>query len=235
MRKVTSHGSQPQESFGGIPMVHVNNTSDQDAGQVDFSETEQFLTLLDPGPNPLFSFQTFDDGRDEPKRAALTKVLHATRDQLPAVLPKLQLLNAGGAGVFVTVNETNGRGRKGADIVRVRALYIDLDGAPLEPVLTSERPPHIVTATSPGRYHAYWLVQGMPLEDFRAAQEALLEKFGGDRNVKSVEHVMRVPGFFHRKGTPVLCRIHTVNQRRPYRTNEFEKKLQPVYVPSADS
>src|SRR5215813_12370023 len=166
--------------------------------------------------------------------AALTKVLHATRDQLPAVLPKLQQLNAGGAGVFVTVNETNGRGRKGRDIIRVRALHIDLDGAPLEPVLTSERPPHIVTATSPGRYHAYWLVEGMALEDFRGAQEALLEKFGGDRNVKSVEHVMRVPGFFHRKGEPFLCRIHRVNQRPPY-PDEFEKKPQPVHVPNADS
>ena len=122
-----------------------------------------------------------------------------------------------------------------ADIVCVRALYVDLDGAPLEPVLTSERPPHIVTATSPGKFHCYWLVEGMPLEDFRGAQEALLEKFGGDRNVKSVEHVMRVPGFLHRKGEPFLCRIHTVNQRPPYRADEFEKKPQPVYVPSADS
>jgi hypothetical protein len=162
-------------------------------------------------------------------------VLHATRDQLPVVLPKLQLLNAGGAGVFVTVNETNGRGRKGSDIVCVRALYVDLDGAPLEPVLTSERPPHIVNATSPGKFHCYWLVEDMPLEDFRGAQEALLEKFGGDRNVKSVEHVMRVPGFFHRKGAPFLCRIHTVNQRPPYRADEFEKKPQPVYVPRTDN
>jgi len=156
-------------------MVHVNNTSDHDAGQVDFSETNQFLALLDPGQNPLFSFQTFDDGRDEPKRAALTKVLHATRDQLPVVLPKLQLLNAGGAGIFVTVNATNGNGRKGADIVRVRALHIDLDGAPLAPVLADPRPPHIVTGTSPGKFHCYWLVEGMSLEDFRGAQEALLE------------------------------------------------------------
>src|SRR5215831_3081267 len=75
----------------------------------------------------------------------------------------------------------------------------------------------------------------MPLEDFRGAQEALLEKFGGDRNVKSVEHVMRMPGFFHRKGEPFLCHIHRVNQRPPYRADEFEKKPQPVYVPSADS
>jgi len=213
-------------------MAITNNNPNQDPGK---AETEQFLALLDPGQNPLFSFQTFDDGRDEPKRAVLTKVLHATRDQLPVVLPKLQLLNAGGAGVFVTVNETNGRGRKGADIVRVRALHIDLDGAPLEPVLTSERPPHIVTATSPGKFHCYWLVEGMSLEDFRGAQEALLEKFGGDRNVKSVEHVMRVPGFFHRKGEPFLCRIHTVNQRPPYRDDEFEKKPQPVHVPNANS
>jgi hypothetical protein len=47
-------------------MVDVKDTSDQDAGKVDFSAANQFLTLLDPSPNPLYSFQTFDDGRDEP-------------------------------------------------------------------------------------------------------------------------------------------------------------------------
>ena len=48
---------------------------------------------------------------------------------------ELERLNNGGAGIFVTINETNGRGRKGIDIVRVRALHTDLDGAPLGPVL----------------------------------------------------------------------------------------------------
>jgi len=115
---------------------------------MDFSATLNFLTALDPDPNAVFSFQTFDDRTDGPNRPELIRVLHATRQQLAAVWSKLTQLNAGGAGVFVCVNQTNGRGRKGTDIVRVRALFIDLDGAPLGPVLSSARPPHIVVATS---------------------------------------------------------------------------------------
>src|SRR5262249_32773811 len=244
--------AQPQDHFGGVPMVDRDSPSSPPnrqvlsaadfitpvpeserpaltsaARQVDFSPALEFLTLLDPDPNALFTFQTFDDSRTEPKRAHLTKVLHATRDQLPAVWPKLALLNAGGAGVFVTVNRTNGRGRKGSDITRVRALYVDLDGAPLEPVLSSALPPHIVVATSPGKFHCYWLVGGMPLEDFRGAQEALIDAFGSDRNVKSIEHVMRVPAFMHRKGEPFLVNIHSKNERPLYRADEFPKTVQP--------
>jgi hypothetical protein len=44
------------------------------------------------------------------------------------VLQQPARLNAGGAGVYVTVNQTNGKGRKATDIVRVRALFVDLDG-----------------------------------------------------------------------------------------------------------
>jgi len=163
-------------------------TNGDEAGtrQLDFSAALEFLTALDPDPNAVFSFQTFDDRTDGPNRPELIRVLHATRDQLPAVWPKLVQLNAGGAGVFVTVNCTNGRGRKGSDITRVRALYVDLDKAPLEPVLASARPPHIVVATSPGKFHCYWLVEGMPLEDFRGAQEVLIDAFGGDLKVKSL-------------------------------------------------
>ena len=58
----------------------------------------------------------------------LTKVLHATRGNLKPVLQQPARLNAGGAGVYVTVNRTNGKGRKATDIVRVRALFVDLDG-----------------------------------------------------------------------------------------------------------
>jgi hypothetical protein len=43
-------------------------------------------------------------------------------------------LNREGAGVFVTVNETDLKGRTAKNITSVRAVFVDLDGAPLEPV-----------------------------------------------------------------------------------------------------
>jgi hypothetical protein len=206
-------------------MVDNENASTADAGQVDFSAATTFLKVLDPDPNAAFAFQTFDDSEVEPKRDGLTHVLHAPRDRLPN---ELAALNAAGAGIFVTVNATDGTGRKGTNITRVRALFVDLDGVALEPVLASQfpPPPHMVVNTSPGKFHCYWLVEGIALQDFKAYQEALIERFDGDPLVKSVEHVMRLPGFLHRKGAPYLARIVHINKRPPYAASEFAKKAQ---------
>ena len=45
-------------------------------------------------------------------------------------------LNRAGAAVCVTVNATDGRGRSRENVTGVGAVFVDLDGAPLEPVLT---------------------------------------------------------------------------------------------------
>src|SRR5208337_3895469 len=44
---------------------------------------------------------------------------------------ELARLSARGAGVFVTVNRTDLKGRRKENIVAVRALFVDLDGAPI--------------------------------------------------------------------------------------------------------
>lgn len=77
----------------------------------------------------FFTFQTFDDDSDR-KDPKLVQVLNGT---LEKHLPTLAELNRKGAGIFVTINETDGEGRKAENIVRVRHLFVDLDGAPLEP------------------------------------------------------------------------------------------------------
>ena len=48
---------------------------------------------------------------------------------------RLMELNELGAGVFVTIYETDGTGRKAENIVAVRAVFLELDGAPLELVM----------------------------------------------------------------------------------------------------
>ena len=44
---------------------------------------------------------------------------------------ELSRLSALGAGVFVTVNRTDLKGRRKENIIAVRALFVDLDGAPI--------------------------------------------------------------------------------------------------------
>ncbi|MBK7742771.1 MAG: hypothetical protein IPI40_03355 [Betaproteobacteria bacterium] len=116
---------------------------------------------------------------------------------------------------FVMVNAGDGEVKPGsntcrtaANVVQVRALFVDLDGPPITPVLTSSLPPDWVVQSSPDRWHAYWKVQDCALGAFTAAQSALAIKFGGDPAVKDLPRVMRVPGFVHRKVTPFTSELY---------------------------
>src|SRR5687767_2978121 len=94
----------------------------------DLAEAKRFLEILDPEAE-AFTFQTFDDS--PLKRGSLARVAHGDLDNEARRLTTWQ---AGGAGVFVTVNATDGAGRKAENIVKVRAVFVDLDGSPLDPV-----------------------------------------------------------------------------------------------------
>lgn len=165
--------------------------------QPDLDQARLFLKIF--ARDEPVTFQTFDDS--ENKRPWLAKVLHGTLDDHAQELTRL---NNEGAGIFFTVNRTNGQGRKGENIVSVRALFVDLDGAPLAPVKDAPVKPHIVVESSPGRYHAYWKVSDCPLENFPSIQKALAAKFNGDASVHDLSRVMRLPGFFHRKAEAVM-------------------------------
>lgn len=186
----------------------------------DLTHAKRFLELLEP--EGRFTFQTFADrenlkrqfeGRDGRQRTfdPLARVFHGTLEEHA---DELISLNEQGAGVFVMVNEGDGvvhEGRRtcrtNGNVIRVRANFVDLDGAPLEPVLSCPRPPDIVVESSRGKWHAYWLTE-CKREDFGPAQAALAEKFGGDKSVVDLARVMRLPGFFHNKsGEPVMTRL----------------------------
>jgi hypothetical protein len=195
---------------------------------VDKAEAARFLALLDPEAKG-FTFQTVDDSKKG--KGALARILNGTLDQHWDTLVKL---NNQGAGVFVCVNETDGTGRKAANITRARALFLDLDGAPLEPVLQAKPAPHVIAESSAGRFHAYWLVKDVPLDAFTGRQEALAKRFDGDLAVSDLPHVMRLPGFLHRKRAPFLTRIIQTNECEPYTAAELAElapAAKPTYEP----
>ena len=70
-----------------------------------------------------FYFQTFDDHALRKDRG-LVRQLHGMIDQHFTALEKL---NARGAGIFATINRTDGKGRKRENIVGIRAVFVDLD------------------------------------------------------------------------------------------------------------
>lgn len=176
----------------------------------DISEASDFIERLVGSADATLTFQTFDDDKNR-KRRNLAQVHHGTLDEHA---DRLIALQQEGAGVFVMVNEGDGIIRPGRktcrtnnSVIRVRALFVDLDGAPLAPVEAAPIPPNIIVSSSPGRYHAYWRAVDCKLDEFRGAQTLLATHFGGDTSVKDLARVMRLPGFFHLKAKPYLVRV----------------------------
>jgi AAA domain/Primase C terminal 2 (PriCT-2) len=178
-----------------------------------------FLSALDPKTDK-FTFQTFDDDYDR-KDPALAKVLHGT---LPERWDELCRLNAKGAGIFTTINETNLKGRSANDVVRVRALFVDCD----EPGPRPEwhLPPHVQVESSPDKWHGYWLVKDCELDYFKTVQGLLIQHYGSDPAIKDLPRVMRLSGFFHQKvkdgkrSMPFRTRLDDASDREAYAWTE---------------
>jgi hypothetical protein len=159
-------------------------------------DAHQFLLALDNQTN-RFTFQLFDDNKDR-KDENLARVLHGTLDEHYATLVNY---SRRGAGVFVTINETNLRGRTKDCIIGVRSYFADFDGAPKENILRFSLMPHTMTQTSPARYGVIYNIADAPLdeENFKRTQLALAELFESDPSVCDLPRVMRLPGFPHQK------------------------------------
>ncbi|HOB93475.1 MAG TPA: DNA-primase RepB domain-containing protein [Aquabacterium sp.] len=175
--------------------------------EISVAAAHKFLDLLEAGGD--FTFQTFDDNKHR-KDIRLARVLHGNLAQHAEALISLQ---ARGAGVFVMVNRGDGvvhpgakTCRAAASVVAVRALFADLDGAPLEPVKAALTP-DIIVESSPGRWHTYWKTDDCPLHDFTLRQKQIAAKFRGDPKVVDLPRVMRLPGFLHQKDKPFLTRL----------------------------
>jgi Primase C terminal 2 (PriCT-2)/RepB DNA-primase from phage plasmid len=179
---------------------------------IDIEQSTQFLKLIDPQATS-FTFQTFEDSKPATNGNLARVVLRS-----PAY-PELQELHARGAGVYLTVNETDGKGRKIENIRRIRAVWQEDDNDVSHQPLPM--PPSMVVETSPKHFHRYWLVEGdWPADeqgrtDFAAVMERMVEDFGSDKNAKDISRVLRVPGFLHRKnGEPHLVHIVEASGKR---------------------
>lgn len=183
----------------------------------DMKAAGRFLTLMAEG-EPV-TFQTFGE---RTKAGKLNRVLHGTIEDHGA---QLASLNAAGAGIFWMVNYGDGKGRAAGNVTGVRALFVDLDGAPLEPVLSCGLAPHAVVETSPKRWHVYWLTADCALDQFKPLQHALARRFGGDPAVHDLPRVLRLPGFLHVKATPFRTRVVSVEERQPYPVADIVRAL----------
>ena len=117
-------------------------------------------------------------------------------------------------GIFAVVNEG---GRKAADIFKVRALFIDMDGKPIPETWHAE--PDFIVQRDADHWHAYWLASDCPLDRFREVQLRLAHHYQSDLAVCDLPRVLRIPGTRHYKD-PEHPRDMMLHERRcgPSRT-----------------
>ena len=151
----------------------------------------------------VITFQTFSDNADN-KDISLTCQLHGRFDD---VQDNLHALNNRGAGIYFTANKTDGKGRKRENITAVRSLFVDFDIPDSERVarlMALDLPPTLIVESSKDKHHAYWVADGIALDDFTACQKQLISFFTAqgdapDKAIHDLARVMRLPGFIHQK------------------------------------
>ena len=190
--------------------------------QPDIAMAEEFFDFWGAEDRDI-DFRTFDDSGN-----ASVKPLKI-RGDIYSLRKTLTRENQSGAGIFFVVNKTDAKGQLDSNIVGVRALFLDLDGAPLEPVLGAKMLPHILVESSPLKFHTYYLMdKNFPLHLFTVYQKALAKKFGGDSSVSNLSRVLRTPGFWHMKdrNNPFLSRVLTFREDMPYSAEDFAKAME---------
>lgn len=192
----------------------------------DLDQACRFLDTIDPDvrwPETPWCFQTFLE-KGNPNDGFQSWHVHG---QISDIAPRLASVNSEMGGVFVTINETDGLGRKGDNIVRIRAVFADLDDAPLDPILNCGLTPHAIVESSAGRYQVFWRVSDCELDAFEAVQLAIAARFNSDKNVADKSRVMRLPGFYHRKhGGCFMSQLISCEPDLPsYSLQEIERGL----------
>jgi hypothetical protein len=157
------------------------------------------FTLLH-GPQ---AFQTFKDDQDA---AVFPQIIHGSWTER---YEQLMAENDAGAGVYYTVNATDGHGRSAANITEIRAWYTDIDGVREERakrgvtrrLLEHALAPSCVIETRNGIHALWYAVPGLPIDlaAYRDTEEGVICYWGGDQSVKDIARVLRAPGFAHRK------------------------------------
>ena len=191
----------------------------------DRAEAERYLQRLDANAKS-WTFQTFVDEKGK-INSSVTGVLIGSLDDH---WDKLVWRNQNGAGVFITVNRTNGRGRKKSDVTGIRALWQEDDRGDT-PALPTK--PHMVVESSPGKYHRYIMTDGGPVDEFEPVQQRMVDDYGSDPNAKDRSRVLRLPGFLHLKNPdkPHMVRIIETTNASPLTWEEVKQLFPPVEQP----
>lgn len=181
------------------------------------NDTLEMLNFF--GIDEGFVFRTFADQKGDNVRS-LTQSMTGTFEKC---FKALESLNNQGAGIFFTVNATDGKGQKAENIQRIRALFVDFDTPRQQRVhdlLSLDLPPNLIVETSKDKHHAYWVLNPdfgeIALDQFPILQKRLINYFaddGADKSIHDLPRIMRLAGFKHQKGEPFTSRIVHIHEK----------------------
>jgi hypothetical protein len=159
-------------------------------------------------------------------RAVTLETFYSARFQL-----ELQNANLNGCAIWFMVNEGNGLPAPDAEpgilncgkrvnVTKFTALTIDTDNADSKQLLAKLTElsllPHVLTETSPGKYHFYFFLEpekaeGDSILQFKALQKKLASLVPDlDQSLTDINQVLRVPGFFNLKPGRLPFKVHVL-------------------------
>ncbi|MBD2245125.1 DEAD/DEAH box helicase family protein [Nostoc sp. FACHB-888] len=195
------------------------NTNTNNSTQSTANKYQDVIRLLEAihGDNDV-CFQTFDDSKKGNR--SIVGNWHGSINR--ATMNRIGALNSKGAGVYYTVNQTDGKGRTAANIVGINALFTDFDK--VEPQNLDKLPPASAVVQSKNGKHIYWFLNpGQDIKLFTSYQTMLSELTGGDPVVKDLPRVLRLPSFNHMKNpeSPFMVKLVELHTDRRYNLSDF--------------
>lgn len=132
-------------------------------------------------------------------------------------------------GVFFVVNSG---GHDDDNIVRINAQFVEMDDLSfeeqLEKIQAFTLPPSIIVKTAKS-LHCYWLMKaGADVGRFTHIQKQLVKHFSGDPKCVNKSRVLRIPGFYHRKGEPILVQCIKFNPEIRYTQEQLSEALPEI-------
>ena len=184
----------------------------------EIDQARRYISLLrNDGSNTVMCWQLFNDSDSD---AGGMQNFHGKIDD---VLPHLVQSQLQGLGVYVTINPTDGKGRKIENIIGYDWAFADIDGTnipdnfPLKPAFSTRRD---------GTHgHIYWPIKGCTTEtQYNKVQRTISMFLGSDDQVVDPSRVARVPGFKHLKNpaNPLTYVVHDSDENvKAYNIDEI--------------
>jgi len=162
--------------------------------QINIRQALYHMRLLSGDADNKQYFQHFFDPKELQERPDLAKNIYGTFNNLKDDFESMQSQMC---GIYVTVNMTDGKGRKEENIIGYRVVFADWDSM-AEPVWPIQ--PHFKTSRDATHGHAYWKISDIENADqFRSLQLRIAMSCGTDQKVHDPCRVLRVAGTVHYK------------------------------------